>query len=438
MRRHDDAGRARSLGAAADGAEVPRVADLVEAREERAARPRRARTRRRTGTARTTRARPGGRACPPPRERSRSSFICTRGRSISRSQGSALTARSVAQSSSTSRRPAQRLAHGAPAVDQLPRHGSGGTSLIAELGHVAHLPAGGGDLVAQPVAPRRSPCASRAPAAAAPRARRAPSAPRRARRASRARRAASPRRSELPTSSPTRQSWKSASASGVLKSSSSAPRTRPRALASRFVARRSSRKTLRNASTCARACASVSSEKSIGLRQCAVRKKSEQRLPPPRRRARRGATRRCRATSTSSRRRSASIPLCVQIARELVAERARLRELVLVVREDEVEPAAVDLEHRPEQLLRHRRALDVPARPAAPPRRVPRTCPRPGLFAFQSAKSRGSSLSGFGSCSSTWSGRWPESRPYSGYARDAEVDVALDRVRVAARRSAPR
>ena len=38
----------------------------------------------------------------------------------------------------------------------------------------------------------------------------------------------------------------------------------------------------------------------------------------------------------------------------------------------------------------------------------------PGLFAFQSAKSRGSSLSGFGSCSSTWSGRWPESRPYSG------------------------
>ena len=56
----------------------------------------------------------------------------------------------------------------------------------------------------------------------------------------------------------------------------------------------------------------------------------------------------------------------------------------------------------------------------------------PGLFAFQSAKSRGSSLSGFGSCSSTWSGRWPESRPYSGKLRDAEVDVALDRIGVAA------
>src|ERR1700751_4577116 len=50
---------------------------------------------------------------------------------------------------------------------------------------------------------------------------------------------------------------------------------------------------------------------------------------------------------------------------------ARLRDLVLVVRELKVEPAAVDLEARPEVLLRHRRALDVPARPAPPPRRVP-------------------------------------------------------------------
>src|SRR5262245_11515102 len=58
--------------------------------------------------------------------------------------------------------------------------------------------------------------------------------------------------------------------------------------------------------------------------------------------------------------------------RERVAERARLRELVLVVREDEVEPAAVDLEARPEQLFGQRRALDVPAGPAAAPRRVPR------------------------------------------------------------------
>ena len=57
--------------------------------------------------------------------------------------------------------------------------------------------------------------------------------------------------------------------------------------------------------------------------------------------------------------------------REVVAERIRLSELVLVMREDEVEPAAVDLEHRPEQLLRHHRALDVPAGTAASPGRVP-------------------------------------------------------------------
>src|SRR5262249_37504487 len=57
--------------------------------------------------------------------------------------------------------------------------------------------------------------------------------------------------------------------------------------------------------------------------------------------------------------------------RELVADRARLRELVLVVREDEVEPAAVDLELLPEELLRHHRALDVPAGAAAAPRGFP-------------------------------------------------------------------
>ncbi len=38
----------------------------------------------------------------------------------------------------------------------------------------------------------------------------------------------------------------------------------------------------------------------------------------------------------------------------------------------------------------------------------------PSFVAFQSAKSRGSSFSGFGSWSSTWSGRWPESAPYDG------------------------
>ena len=58
--------------------------------------------------------------------------------------------------------------------------------------------------------------------------------------------------------------------------------------------------------------------------------------------------------------------------RERPPDGLRLRPLVLVVREDEVEPAAVDPELRPERLLGHRRALDVPARPARAPRRLPR------------------------------------------------------------------
>src|SRR4029077_1650325 len=62
--------------------------------------------------------------------------------------------------------------------------------------------------------------------------------------------------------------------------------------------------------------------------------------------------------------------------REGGAERARLRDLVLVVRELEVESAAVNLEARTEVLLRHRGALDVPARPDAAPRRLP-----PGVLA---------------------------------------------------------
>src|SRR5579863_6103457 len=52
-----------------------------------------------------------------------------------------------------------------------------------------------------------------------------------------------------------------------------------------------------------------------------------------------------------------------------------LGDLVLVVREDEVEAAAVDVEGLAQGLLAHRRALDVPARPAAPPRALP-----PGLL----------------------------------------------------------
>ena len=50
---------------------------------------------------------------------------------------------------------------------------------------------------------------------------------------------------------------------------------------------------------------------------------------------------------------------------------AALRELVLVVRKDEVLAARMDVDRGAEVLLRHRRALDVPARPPASPRRIP-------------------------------------------------------------------
>ena len=72
-----------------------------------------------------------------------------------------------------------------------------------------------------------------------------------------------------------------------------------------------------------------------------------------------------------------SIPLCIQIrASSAPRARARLGRLVLVVGEDEVVAAAVDLEADAEQLLGHRRALDVPARAARGPRAQATRCPR--------------------------------------------------------------
>ena len=59
-------------------------------------------------------------------------------------------------------------------------------------------------------------------------------------------------------------------------------------------------------------------------------------------------------------------------------ERFALRELVLVMRKDQVEPATVDVEVLAENRLAHRRALDVPPRPTRPPRARPRRFPRLG------------------------------------------------------------
>src|SRR4051812_29427887 len=60
-----------------------------------------------------------------------------------------------------------------------------------------------------------------------------------------------------------------------------------------------------------------------------------------------------------------------QSRERLPARGLALRDLVLVMREDEVPSAAVDVEGGPEILLAHRRALDVPSGPAFSPRAVP-------------------------------------------------------------------
>src|SRR5262249_4385444 len=58
--------------------------------------------------------------------------------------------------------------------------------------------------------------------------------------------------------------------------------------------------------------------------------------------------------------------------RRLAGQRLRLRALRLVVTEDEVAPATVNVDLRPEVVRRHHRALDVPARAAVAELRRPR------------------------------------------------------------------
>ena len=87
---------------------------------------------------------------------------------------------------------------------------------------------------------------------------------------------------------------------------------------------------------------------------------------------------------------SVSRPECIQWRAKLPgAERAlRLRDLVLVVREDQVGAAAVDVERLAEVAVRHRRALDVPARDGPVPRGSSQDG-SPGFGPFHSAKSSG-------------------------------------------------
>ena len=117
--------------------------------------------------------------------------------------------------------------------------------------------------------------------------------------------------------------------------------------------------------------------------------------------------------------RGAASPLCIHGARTALAGALGLRALVLVVREDEIEAAAVHVEAVAQVLARHRRALDVPAGPPVAPRARARTCPRRASVAFHSAKSSGDSLLSPGSTrapSTSSSVRWPERRRRCGNA----------------------
>ena len=111
-------------------------------------------------------------------------------------------------------------------------------------------------------------------------------------------------------------------------------------------------------------------------------------------------------------------------ARERVARGLRLRALVLVVREDEVETASVDPERRPELVQRHRRALDVPPRASAPPRRVPgRVLAR--LRGLPQGEVPRVLLAGVRLRVLHLVGTLAREAPVAGEARDAEVDVAV-------------
>ena len=66
--------------------------------------------------------------------------------------------------------------------------------------------------------------------------------------------------------------------------------------------------------------------------------------------------------------------------REIIAGRGRLGQLVLVMRETQIQTAAVNVEARTQVLTGHRRALQVPTRAATAPRGLPRSGQRLALL----------------------------------------------------------
>ncbi len=115
----------------------------------------------------------------------------------------------------------------------------------------------------------------------------------------------------------------------------------------------------------------------------------------------------------------------------LAGAAAALRDLVLVVGEDEVLPAGVQVERLAEVLHAHRRALDVPARPAPSERRLPL---RPlGLVASSSSTARSPARSPSRTCRCP-----PAPRPGCRPRRAARAARTPGRRRCGSRRSPPR
>ena len=413
VRGHDDAARAGSLGAADHGAEVARVADLVEAGEER----RRARGElERVGVA--ERLAPGDDALMVARAGRLGEValeLRLHARPLDVAQPGLAAHRALARPQLEHlARAAQRLAHGPAPVDELARHERGTSRKPA--GDVAHLPARGLDLVAQAVGLREvlgvarlapplgeldelrrrllglgerleTEDLERAPQqlVVAPAVhhrqrlrrvevvveRRLERRPVPHRLARRAEDVAEGLRAARPPARASRRRSRAASASGPVRRRAVAPRG-----------------------------PSVSSDA-------------------------RGSRRRCRATWTSSPPSSVEHPVVHPDPRELVARahataRARSRGAGRRGRA-----------HRRGSRRRGPNASSAiaehsmcqPGRPA--PQGESHAVSSPGLFAFQSAKSRGSALSGFGSCSSTWSSLLPRQPSVARVGRDAEVDVAV-------------
>src|SRR4051794_19071711 len=102
-----------------------------------------------------------------------------------------------------------------------------------------------------------------------------------------------------------------------------------------------------------------------------------------------------------------------------------------MMRKDEVEPPAVDLEDRAERIARHLRAFDVPAGPAAPPRRVPRGV-LTGLRRLPEREVLRRFLERVSLLLLHLGDTLPRQPPVARIAGDAEIDVAVDGIGVLA------